>query len=91
MNALAVPTALGGALTIALIVVLGIFVYPWLLKQRRYAAVAVATALLALLFAAFQAGSGEAGLLQVMIAAALAAVPLIAGLVVARLQSGAPK
>ncbi len=91
MSAVVIPTALGGALTIALIVVLGIFVYPWLLKQRRYAAVAVATALLALLFAAFQAGSGETGLLQMVIAATLAAVPLIAGLVVARLQSGSSK
>lgn len=91
MNALAIPTALAGAITLLLIVVLGIFVYPWLLQKRRFVVVAIATVLLALLFAAFQAGSGETGLLQIVIAAALAAVPLIAGLIVARLQSGASK
>jgi glucan phosphoethanolaminetransferase (alkaline phosphatase superfamily) len=91
VNALAIPTALAGAITLLLIVVLGIFVYPWLLQKRRFVVVAIATVLLALLFAAFQAGSGETGLLQIVIAAALAAVPLIAGLIVARLQSGASK
>lgn len=91
MNALAVPTALAGAITIALIVVLGIFVYPRLLQKRRFVVVAIATVLLALLFAAFQAGRSDTGLLQIVIAGALATVPLIAGLIVARLQSGTSK
>jgi hypothetical protein len=91
VSAVAIPTALAGAVTIALIVVLGVFVYPWLLQKRRFVVVAIATALLALLFAAFQAGSGEAGPLQMLIAAALAGVPLLAGLIVARLQAKSPK
>lgn len=91
MSGVGIPTALGGAITLLLIVVLGIFVYPWLLRKRRFAGVAVATVLLALLFAAFQAGSGDTGPLPMVIAAALAAVPLIAGLIVARLQSGSSK
>lgn len=84
-----VPVAVAGAITIALIVGLGIFVYPRLLAQRSGKwVVALATVLLAVLFRAFDAGSGLTGVSAVAVAAALALAPLGAGLIVWRLQRG---
>jgi hypothetical protein len=82
-----VPVAAGGAITIALIVGLGIFVYPWLLARRfgKWVA-ALATILLAALFYVFDAGSDLTGATAVAVAAALSLAPLFAGLVVRRLQ-----
>jgi len=52
------PIQVGGAITIALIVGLGIFVYPWLLAHRFGAwIVAAMTLLLAGLFVTFQIGA----------------------------------
>lgn len=83
----AVPTGFAGALTIVLLVGLGIFVYPWLLAQRggRWI-VAGVTTLLAALFYAFDAGSGLSGGAAVAVAAGLALGPLAAGVIVWRLQ-----
>jgi len=82
-----VPAA--GAITIALIVGLGVFVYPWLLAQRGGKwVVALATVLLAVLFHVFDAGSGLTGATALAVAAALALAPLAAGLIVWRLQRG---
>ena len=83
------PTQLAGAITIALIVGLGIFVYPWLLAQRHGGwGVAVMTLLLGGLFAAFQLGAPDSasGLYSVGLAALWALGPVIAGVVVWRLQ-----
>lgn len=90
MNATDVPVAVGGSITILLIVGLGIFVYPWLLAQRFGKwVIALATILLAALFYVFEAGSGVgASATAVAVAAALALAPLVAGLIVRRLQRG---
>jgi hypothetical protein len=84
-----VPVALSGAITVALIVVLGIFVYPALLgRPLGRAIVVVATALLALLAFAFDRASGLSG--QPLVAAVvIAALPLLVGAIVHRLQAGA--
>ena len=84
-----IPIHVGGAITIALIVGLGIFVYP-LLLGRRYGPwiVAVITLLLGGLFVAFQFGSsGSASSLYPLFLAALWALgPVIAGVIVWRIQ-----
>jgi hypothetical protein len=88
VNATNVPVAAGGSITILLIVGLGIFVYPWLLAQRFGKwVIALATILLAALFYLFGAGSGV-GATAFAVAAALALAPLVAGLIVRRLQRG---
>jgi hypothetical protein len=84
-----VPVEVGGAITIALIVCLGIFVYPWLLAHRYGAwIVAVITLLLAGLFVTFQIGASGSGsgLYPVVMAAAWALGPVVAGVIVWRLQ-----
>jgi hypothetical protein len=82
-NGLSVPVA--GAITIALIVGLGIFVYPWLLAQRYGAwIVGLMTILLSALFVGFQ-GSGSSAY-SLAFAAGWALGPVIAGVIVHRLQ-----
>jgi hypothetical protein len=74
-----------GAITIALIVGLGIFVYPWLLAQRYGAwVVGLATILLGALFVGFQ-GSGSSAV-SLAFAAGWALGPVIAGVIVFRIQ-----
>jgi hypothetical protein len=74
-----------GAITIALIVGLGIFVYPWLLTQRYGAwIVGLTTILLGALFVSFQ-GSGS-GAVSLAFAAGWALGPVIAGVIVFRIQ-----
>jgi hypothetical protein len=82
-----VSIAVGGTITIALIVGLGIFVYPWLLARRggRWL-VALGTALLAALFSVFDTGSGLTGTPALAAAVGIASLPLAAGLIVWRLQ-----
>ena len=82
-NGLSVPVA--GAITIALIVGLGIFVYPWLLAQRYGPwIVGLMTILLGALFVGFQ-GSGSSTY-SLAFAAGWALGPVIAGLIVYRIQ-----
>ena len=84
-----IPVQVEGAITIALIVGLGIFVYPWLLAHRYGAwIVAVMTLLLGGLFVAFQIGasSSSSGVYPVVLAAVWALGPVIAGVIVWRLQ-----
>jgi len=84
-----VPVAIAGAVTVALIVVLGIFVYPALLRRAvGRAAVAAMTALLVALFFLFDHGSGLSGAGQFVVAIALGLAPLLAGAIVYRLQRG---
>ena len=82
-NGLSVPVA--GAITIALIVVLGIFVYPWLLAQRygRWI-VGSMTILLSALFVSFQGGGSS--MYSLAFAASWAFGPVIAGVIVHRIQ-----
>lgn len=83
-----VPVAVSGAVTVALIVVLGIFVYPALLARRPgRALVAVATVLLGVVFFVFDRASGLSSR-PVVGAIAIALLPLLAGAIVYRLGRG---
>jgi hypothetical protein len=85
----AVPTALAGAVTVAVLVGLGIFVYPWLLTRRFGAAViAVATIALALLFFYFDLGRGTSTAMSIALGVLWALAPLVAGLIVRRINRG---
>lgn len=62
---IAIPTALSGPITIGLIVILGVFVYPWLLaRPRGPIIVAASTVALAALFVAFESGNSAFGPLR---------------------------
>jgi hypothetical protein len=84
---LAVPTWLAGTVTRAAFVVLGVFVYPWLLGRRRGRLVALLTVALTGLFFAFDAARGSPA---VALAVMWAVAPAIVGVVVFRLQRSAP-
>ena len=76
-----IPVGLAGVVTIVLLVGLGIFFYPWLLKQRGGLLVAlVLTALLGLLFYRFDNPVGEATGTSALLAAIWAGLPLLIGL-----------
>lgn len=83
----AVPLPVAGALTVALIVLLGIFVYPALLARPagRWA-VGAATVGLALLFHAFEGPYADSTFGRTAVALLLALAPLGAALLVARLR-----
>lgn len=83
-----VPGPLAGAITIALIVVLGIFVYPaWLRSSRGRWGVAATTVLLGVLFYGFDRPDAASARAAVAFATAWALAPLGAGLLVWRLQA----
>ncbi|HVE90513.1 MAG TPA: hypothetical protein VNA44_12525 [Burkholderiaceae bacterium] len=85
-----ISTPVAGAITIALIVVLGIFVYPWLLAQRYgRLIVALMTLLLGAVFVVFQGGNSSGG--SIALAAAWAFGPVLAGVIVWRMQSKTEK
>ena len=85
MNTNQVSVHVAGAITIALIVGLGIFVYPWLLAQRHGTwIVGLITILLGALFISFQ-GSGSSTY-SLAFAAVWALGPVIAGVIVHRIQ-----
>lgn len=81
--------ALAGAISMALIVVLGIFVFPALLRHRGgwFASIG-ATLALAALFAWFQAQAGDHSRGALVAAALCGGLPLAVGLIVRRLQRG---
>ena len=84
----AIPVALSGAITVALIVVLGIFVYPALLRRRTgKGIVAIVTAALMVVFYVFDRGSGLSSN-PVSSAIAIGLAPLLAGTIVHHLQGG---
>lgn len=88
---IAIPAALSGSITIFLIVVLGIFAYPWLLRRPRGRIwVALSTLLLAALFMGFEAGNENTTLSRIVLAGLLGLAPVVAGVIVARLQRRAP-
>ena len=79
-----VTVAFAGAVTIALIVVLGIFVYPWLLARRGgVLAVAAATVAQTLLYFAVQ-NDGEL-ITKVVFAVLWALAPVLAAVNVSRI------
>ncbi len=81
-----VPVAIAGAVTIAFIVILGVFVYPWLLAKRAgVLAVVAATIALTLLYFVFQ-NEGEP-LTRFVFALLWALAPVVAGVIVSRLGS----
>lgn len=82
----AIPVAFSGAATVALIVVLGIFVYPALLRRPMgKGIVAIITVVLTVLFFLFDRGSGLSSN-PVASAIAIALAPLLAGTIVHQLQ-----
>jgi hypothetical protein len=84
-----IPQGISGPVTIGLIVILGVFVYPWLLpRPRGPIIVAASTVALAVLFVAFESGHGGFGAQRLIGAAALSLAPLLAGWIVARMQRG---
>lgn len=86
----AVPVEVAGALTVMLVVVLGVFVYPALLARRGgRLLVALATALLTALLLVFDRDSGLSTGAALAVALAIASAPVITGAIVRRLQSGA--
>lgn len=83
MNGISTPVA--GAITIALIVSLGVFIFPWLLAQRYgWWVVGVLTILLGAVFVVFQ--GSDSGALSRIMAAGWALGPVIAGIIVWRIQ-----
>ena len=85
MRAIELSLQMTGAITIALIVVLGIFVYPWLLSQRYGPwVVALVTVLLAVVFALFQ-GAGSSAYSSIL-AAGWALGPVLAAVIVRRIE-----
>ena len=84
-----IPQSISGPITIGLIVILGVFVYPWLLaRPRGPIIVAASTVALAALFVAFESGNAGIGPQRLLGAAALSFAPVLAGWIVARMQKG---
>lgn len=81
------PTALAGSLTIAALIGLGIFIYPWLLGRKDGAsAIGAITVLLTFLFYAFDRSNHVAITTSALLALLWALAPVGAGLAVYRLQ-----
>lgn len=84
-----IPVEVSGAITVALTVGLGVFVYPSLLRlPQGKGIVAIATVLLVVLFFLFDRRSGLSGGHSAGVAIAFALAPVIAGIIVYRLQRG---
>jgi len=87
------PTSLAGTITLAALVGLGIFVYPWLLQRKGGAGVIGAiTVLLTFLFYAFDSSKDVPAAVSAALAVLWAAAPVVAGAIVYRLSrpSAAP-
>lgn len=83
-----IPVAVSGAITVALIVVLGIFIYPALLRRPLgKAIVAIATVGLCVLFFIFDRASGLSTN-AVASAIAIALAPVLVGTIVHQLGRG---
>ena len=78
-----VPVNISGSVTIFLLVVFGIFIYPWLLKRRVGAlVVTVLTAALAVLYYVFDSSNGAETATSTAVAIILALLPLGTALLV---------
>ncbi len=81
------PNALAGSITVVAIVVLGIFIYPWLLKQKGGAGVVAAiTVLLTFVFYTFDRANHVPIAVSAALALLWALAPVIAGTIVFRIQ-----
>jgi hypothetical protein len=81
------PTPIAGTVTIAALIGLGIFVYPFLLKQRGGAGlVSAITVMLTFLFYAFDSARDEPIALSAGLAVLWALAPVAAGTIVYRLS-----
>ena len=79
-----IPLELAGVITIAALVGLGIFVYPWMLQKRWGAAVvALVTVALAVLYFFFDRGRSSP-LLAALLGLLWAMAPVIAALIIRR-------
>jgi hypothetical protein len=77
------PVEIAGAVTIALTVVLGVFIYPWLLKKRfGTLSVIVATLVLAIVYTAFQNAGVGAG--NIALGVLFALLPVLTAVIVRR-------
>lgn len=80
------PTWISGTVTIVALIGLGIFIYPWLLKQKGGAgAVGAITVVLVFLFYAFDSSREVPIAVSAALAALWALAPLAAGTLVYRL------
>ncbi len=84
------PNWFAGTVTIAALVGLGIFVYPWLLQRRGAAVIGAVTVLLTFVFYAFDRSSSVPIATSALLAALWALAPVLAGVIVWRLQ-GKPR
>jgi hypothetical protein len=81
------PTPIAGTVTIVALIGLGIFVYPFLLKQRGGAGlVGASTVILMFLFYAFDSARDEPIALSAGLAVLWALAPVVAGTIVHRLS-----
>ena len=80
------PTALAGGVTIAALVGLGIFIYPWLLGRKHGAgAIGAITVLLTFLFYTFDRSNDVPISTSAALALLWALAPVLAGVIVYRL------
>lgn len=87
---LSIQTALAGVVTIVLLVSLGIFIYPWLLKRKNGAAIiAAATVILFVLYFAFDRGYGTPAGRAAGFGLLWACAPIVAALIVHRIGAKA--
>jgi len=78
-----IPVNISGSVTILLLIALGIFIYPWLLRRRGGALmVGASTIVLTVLFNLFDNPAGLDTATSGVLAVALALLPLITGLLV---------
>jgi len=81
------PNWFAGSFTLAALIGLGIFLYPWLLKQRGGSAIVGAiTVALSVLFYLFDQDSGVSFAVSMALAILWALAPVAAGVIVYRLQ-----
>jgi len=80
---MSIPTPLAGAITIVFLVAFGTFIYPVLFRRRGgFLVVAALTIGLAVLFYAFDAGTGTAPQTSALLAVIWALLPVATGLAV---------
>lgn len=83
------PTSVSGTVTIVALIGLGIFVYPWLLRQKGgMPAIGAATVLLTFLFYQFDSSRSVPIAVTLTLAALWALAPVAAGVIVWRLSRG---
>lgn len=87
------PTAIAGVVTIGLLVGLGIFIYPWLLKRPAGVTVIGAlTVLLSFLFYTFDRSNDVSALVSAALGVLWACAPVVAGVIVWRIgRKAAPR